>query len=407
MKTVRSVLLIHNEPDAFRGLEETLHEQEIRTCHAHGCGEARSLLKHAGVDLVLTDAVLPGGTWKDAISLVSKVAKGTPVIVMSRVLSMRLYLDTQDGGAADFIVPPMTARDLDYVLIGAMNRVRLDRSTGSRSPLCRENSNSLESFQTRGVYRMTQAFRILSTTMAIGVLAVAWSLGAGRPVLPGLKQASAGSDATGKIQGRAVFEGTKPTLEPVDLKLADPVCVAAHSEPIYNEDGAVNPNGTLPNVFLYIEDGLKGTFPSPSEPVILSQEGCIYQPHVLGVMVGQELRVVSTDPTTHNTHFLTQANKNWNVSQLPGGRPLVHRFTRPEIMVSVSCNKHPWMDAEIGVTANPFFAVTGTDGAFTIAGLPPGTYTLAAWTATFGTREQSVTVKAGDATQADFRFTGK
>jgi len=26
MKSVRSVLLVHNEPDAFRELEETLHE---------------------------------------------------------------------------------------------------------------------------------------------------------------------------------------------------------------------------------------------------------------------------------------------------------------------------------------------------------------------------------------------
>jgi hypothetical protein len=204
-----------------------------------------------------------------------------------------------------------------------------------------------------------------------------------------------------------VFEGPKPKLEQVDLKLADPACVAAHPEPIYNEDGAVNPDGTLPNVFLYIKSGLKRAYPPPPEPVSLTQEGCVYRPHVLGVMVGQELHVLSDDPTTHNTHFLTRANRNWNVSQLPGAAPLIHRFTRPEIMVSVSCNKHPWMDADIGVTANPFFAVTKGDGTFTIAGLPPGTYILAAWTATFGTLEETVTVNVGEATQANFLFTGE
>jgi DNA-binding NtrC family response regulator len=123
MKAVRSVLLVHNEPDAFRGLEEMLHEQQIRTSHAHECAEARSLLKEAvPVDLVLTDVTLADGGWKDVIRLVHKAAKGTPVIVMSRVVSMKLYLDTQEAGAADFIVPPMAPRDLAYTLNTAMDK---------------------------------------------------------------------------------------------------------------------------------------------------------------------------------------------------------------------------------------------------------------------------------------------
>jgi DNA-binding NtrC family response regulator len=123
MKTVRSVLLVHNEPDAFRGLEEMLHEQEICTCRAHHCAETRSMLEAAGpIDLVLTDAVLPDGTWKDVIQFVRSLRRETPVIVMSRVVSMRLYLDTQDAGAADFIVPPMAPRDLAYALTAAMHR---------------------------------------------------------------------------------------------------------------------------------------------------------------------------------------------------------------------------------------------------------------------------------------------
>jgi DNA-binding NtrC family response regulator len=123
MKTVRSVLLVHNEPESFRGLEEMLHEQEIRTWRAHDCAEARTMLRDGGpVDLVLTDTALPDGTWKDAIRLVRKTSKDTPVIVMSRVVSMQLYLDTQDGGAADFIVPPMAPRDLAYTLSSAVHR---------------------------------------------------------------------------------------------------------------------------------------------------------------------------------------------------------------------------------------------------------------------------------------------
>lgn len=123
MKTPRSVLLVHNETHAFHGLEETLREQEIRTAQAHQCAEIPSLLKEAGpIDLVLSDVLLPDGTWKDVIRIICKAAKDTPVIVMSRVVSMKLYLDTQDAGAADFIVPPMTPRDLAHVLTSAMHR---------------------------------------------------------------------------------------------------------------------------------------------------------------------------------------------------------------------------------------------------------------------------------------------
>lgn len=145
MKTPRSVLVVHNEPHAFRGLEELLHEQEIRTARAHQCAEARRLIKEAEpIDLVLTDAALPDGTWRDVIGMVRAAARDTPVIVMSRVVNMKLYLDTQDAGAADFIVPPLTPRDLAYVLAAAMHRKThsgIAREAASRQPAAHLEGN--------------------------------------------------------------------------------------------------------------------------------------------------------------------------------------------------------------------------------------------------------------------------
>ncbi len=131
----------------------------------------------------------------------------------------------------------------------------------------------------------------------------------------------------------------------------------------------------------------------------------MYRPHVLGVMAGQELRIVSSDPTTHNIHPMPKQNREWNQSQPPGAPPLVKKFAHPEVMIPVKCNQHPWMRAYIGVTSNPFFAVTGNDGAFVIRALPPGEYTLEAWTATFGTQERKVTVKPKSSSVVDFKFT--
>jgi len=135
MKPARSVLLVHDEPDAFRGLEEVLHGQDLHTRRAHQCAEARNSLKESGpVDLVLTDVALPDGDWKHVIGMVRELGNDTPVIVMSRVVSMKLYLDTQDAGAADFIVPPMAPRDLAYTLTTAMHKNTARRAQHPTSP---------------------------------------------------------------------------------------------------------------------------------------------------------------------------------------------------------------------------------------------------------------------------------
>jgi hypothetical protein len=124
----------------------------------------------------------------------------------------------------------------------------------------------------------------------------------------------------------------------------------------------------------------------------------------VGIMVGQELRVLSSDPTTHNVHAMAKENPEWNLSQPPGSAPLKKRFTRAEIMVPVKCKQHPWMKAYIGVSENPFYSLTGNDGTFSLKGLAAGNYIVEAWTASFGTQQQSVTVRAGEATTLNFTF---
>jgi len=209
----------------------------------------------------------------------------------------------------------------------------------------------------------------------------------------------------GQITGKISFEGTKPKQAKIMMD-QDPVCVQKHPGGLaLAEDGEVNANGTLPNVFIYVKSGAeKYAFTTPSDPVVLDQNGCMYKPHVLGIMVGQTLRIISSDPTTHNIHPMPKDNREWNMSQAPGAAPIEQKFARPEIMVPVKCNQHPWMRAWIGVTSNPLYAVSGSDGTFTIQGVPPGNYTIEAWTATFGTQDQTVTVGPKEAKTANFSF---
>lgn len=216
------------------------------------------------------------------------------------------------------------------------------------------------------------------------------------------------ADASGgAISGKIYFQGEKPKLLPLDMR-KDPVCVSEHSGAVYAQDGDVNTDGTLPNAFVYIKSGT-GKLPetAPRNSVDLTQRGCLYEPHVLGIMVGQPLQVETLDPTTHNIHVVGDANRDWNVTQQPGSPSVIRRFARPEVMIPVHCNEHPWMKAYIGVVSNSFYAVTGSDGSFTLKGVPPGEYTLEVWTATFGTQEQKVVVRAGEPASLDFTFTSK
>lgn len=211
--------------------------------------------------------------------------------------------------------------------------------------------------------------------------------------------------ATGTISGKILFEGTKPHLPEISMA-KDPECVREHNgHPIRPQDGRVNPNNTLPNVFVYVKSGVqKYHFATPKKPVTLDQKGCTYVPHVLGIMVGQPLKVVNSDFTTHNIHVMPKNNPQWNQSQPPGAAPFYKKFMHPEVMIPVHCNVHPWMNAYIGVVSNPFYAVTGKNGTYTLKGVPAGQYTLEAWTATFGKQTKTVTVQAHKTTTLNFTF---
>jgi plastocyanin len=207
------------------------------------------------------------------------------------------------------------------------------------------------------------------------------------------------------LTGKVTFTGPKPVAAVIDMS-AVPACERAHAQaPQKSEDAVVNPNGTLKNVFVWVKDGLPpGNWAVPAAPVVLDQSGCMYQPHVLGIMTGQNLDIRNDDPTNHNIHVEPQADPEWNRSQMTGSDSITHTFSHPQVMLPVKCKIHPWMAAYLGILPHPFFAVTEDDGTFTIKGLPPGIYTLDAWQEKYGLREQHLTVGARESKAVDFAY---
>jgi plastocyanin len=215
-------------------------------------------------------------------------------------------------------------------------------------------------------------------------------------------QPSGGSSITGTV----TFAGKAPTLPALTMD-ADPACVKIHSgKPAPNEMLVLGSGNTMGNIMVWVSDGLPAgkTWPAPETPVVLDQKGCTYEPHVMGIMVGQSYRILNSDGILHNIHTLPKINRSFNRAMPATLKETTTTFDKPENVFQIKCDVHPWMSAYIGVFTHPFYSVTGTDGEFAISGLEAGTYEITAWHERLGTQTASITVGDKETKTQDFKF---
>lgn len=206
------------------------------------------------------------------------------------------------------------------------------------------------------------------------------------------------------ISGTIKFDGEAPKFKEIKMD-ADPVCVTHHTGPVFPQTLSLGDGNTMGNVFVRIKSGLKpGDHPAPAEEVVIDQQGCQYTPHVVAVMAGQSVKILNPDGTLHNVHVLSKVNPEENIAMPKFRKEISVKFAKPEPMFAVKCDVHPWMGAWVTVMSNPFFSVTKTDGKFTIANLPAGTYEIEAWHEKLGTKTATVTVGDSDNATQDFSF---
>ncbi len=207
---------------------------------------------------------------------------------------------------------------------------------------------------------------------------------------------------SGSVSGTVMFTGTPAERTPVRM---NDDCTDERVEVALSEDMIVN-DGALQNVFVYVSAGLSEgySFATPAEPVVMDQEGCMYTPRVMGMQTGQTIRIENSDPFQHNVHPVPEENRGFNESTPGVGDYLEKSFLVPEVMVSVKCDVHAWMQAYIGVLDHPYFATTDASGAFSISGLPDGNYTVTAWHEQLGEQMMDVTVADGSMAEASITY---
>ena len=210
----------------------------------------------------------------------------------------------------------------------------------------------------------------------------------------------------GDVSGTITFEGSAPKMKPLRMD-ADPVCVANNEVKPRKEWLILGKDNGVKNMLVYVKESKSGSlsknYDAPKDAAVIDQKGCVYVPHVLGIMTGQQLDILNSDGTLHNIHALPKVNKEFNKAMPRSKKLMSVTFDKSEDPFKIKCDVHPWMGAYLGVFDHPYFAVTDDSGSYTISGLPAGKYVVEAWHEKLGTQTADITVDDSGASQ-DFSF---
>ncbi|MBI3855578.1 MAG: hypothetical protein HY293_07785 [Planctomycetes bacterium] len=206
----------------------------------------------------------------------------------------------------------------------------------------------------------------------------------------------------GSIRGGVKIKGPIPPRKILKLDV-DPKCQSYHAGPVMSDALVADAGGNVQWAFVYVKSGPIGTPPpAPTTPVLMDQIRCVFTPHMVGVRVGQPLRVLSSDDLLHNVHALPFQNNEFNVGLYTAGLEVVRTFDKPELMVKIKCDVHPWMSSWICVMEHPYFSITNEIGSYGIHGLPPGRFVVEVLHEGWRPVSREVEVPSGGDAAADF-----
>ena len=115
----------------------------------------------------------------------------------------------------------------------------------------------------------------------------------------------------------------------------------------------------------------------PAGRVVLSQRNLTFSPNVLVVRVGTVVDFPNDDRVFHNV-FSFRDGRRFDLGLYPVGLTRKVTFDRAGLS-RIFCNIHANMAAYVMTVDSPYFGRADRSGAFTIAGVPDGTYRYHAW----------------------------
>ncbi len=182
--------------------------------------------------------------------------------------------------------------------------------------------------------------------------------------------------AIGSLSGTVTLSGAAPA-EPQPSGTDAGAC-GTPAEPRVQVDG----KGDLSNAVVWIENAKTGK-PFPIEKRSeLSSDNCALDPRVQAVVEGTTVNVFNDDKLIHklNFHLVGEPDTLTKMWFYTTGQVVAsERIAKKPGVVEVRCEQHPWTRGYVLVFDHPYFAVTDTDGSFSIDSLPAGSYRVMVW----------------------------
>lgn len=115
-----TALLVGKQDGCLPKLKQCLEELGMKTAFVERPNELRSKLEKHAPEVVFAHTEPADETWSEVVAATRRSGK-QPVILASRVLDDRKYLDALEHGAFDFVVPPFRPRELKHVVDSAVS----------------------------------------------------------------------------------------------------------------------------------------------------------------------------------------------------------------------------------------------------------------------------------------------
>jgi len=185
------------------------------------------------------------------------------------------------------------------------------------------------------------------------------------------------------LRGRFVFSGDIPEPQPLKVDKDQEVCAKKLLDERLLVDAKTRGIANVVVQLVVPRDERPPLHPRLDElrkaPRLLISKDCRFEPHVLSVIIRQQLIVDNRDPVGHNWKIDVIKNVPPGDS-IPSSQRITRTFKAPEtIPVTASCAIHPWMRAYVVILDHPYIAISDSDGKFEIPDLPRGEWTFRAW----------------------------
>ena len=216
----------------------------------------------------------------------------------------------------------------------------------------------------------------------------------------------------GTLQGKVSLKGSPPSPKEFELRrYPDRAFCGLVSDGKGNRllhEVIAGQDGGLKDVVVVVEGVQRGkSFNFSGAQVEASI--CQFLPFVTVVGDKREITVTNHDTVFHDIQGYAFDREGVDIvlhraSIEKSGTTDTVNLTKGRKAFAMQCGQHPYMQNWGYAIDNPYYAITGLEGQFTIGDLPPGTYKITAWHPAMDPQTKDVTVTANGAVSLDFTF---